>query len=221
MQQTLGKEDTIDVQALKSLLLQRKTTREHFRFPCTTEQAFNILQAAYIAEVEFRKRKYIEDRNVLMNLEKVAQILTDDDSKFGIILCGVCGNGKTTMLYAFQSALNYLVSTGFLNRDHRIQIIDAKEILHYGKDFGQFKQFRSRNMIGIEDLGREETGVFDYGNLLNPVIDLLEYRYNFQLFTFITTNLVPKNIREKYGNRVADRFNEMFEVVVFENNSYR
>lgn len=206
---------------MKSVLLRLKITREHFRFPCTKEQAFGILKAAYIAEVEFRRRKYIEDKNVIANLERVSDFITDDSNKFGIILCGVCGNGKTTILYAFQNALNYLIANDYVKREFGIRIIDAKDVLHYGKDFERFRQIKTCNMIGIEDLGREETGVLDYGNLLNPVIDLLEYRYNNQLFTFITTNLTPKDIREKYGKRIADRFNEMLEVVIFENETYR
>lgn len=203
------------------MLLRLKTTREHFRFPFTNEQAFDIMKAAYIAEVEFRRRKYIEDKNVISNLKRVSEFLTDNGNKFGIMLCGVCGNGKTTMLYAFQSALNFLISSNYVSRDFGIRIIDAKDLLHYGKDFEKFSQIKRNSMIGIEDLGREETGVLDYGNLLNPVIDLLEYRYNCQLFTFITTNLTPKDIRDKYGKRIADRFNEMLEVVVFENETYR
>ena len=41
------------------------------------------------------------------------------------------------------------------------------------------------------------------------------------LFTFITTNLTKSQIREKYGNRIADRFNEMLEVIIFKNETYR
>lgn len=76
-------------------------------------------------------------------------------------------------------------------------------------------------MLGIEDMGREATEVIDFGNVLNPVIDLLEYRYNQQLFTFITTNLKADEVRKKYGDRIADRFNEMLEVIIFGNTTYR
>lgn len=59
------------------------------------------------------------------------------------------------------------------------------------------------------------------GHVVNPISDLIGSRYRDQLFTFITTNLTPREIRQKYGNRVADRFNEMTEPVVFENDTYR
>ena len=76
-------------------------------------------------------------------------------------------------------------------------------------------------MIGLEDIGREATEVMDYGNLISPIIEMIEYRYDHQLFTFITTNLTPKQLREKYGSRIADRFNEMLEVIIFTNETYR
>ena len=76
-------------------------------------------------------------------------------------------------------------------------------------------------MLSIDDLGVEPSEVLDYGNVLSPVIELLSRRYNAQLFTIVTTNLTPKQIREHYGERIADRFNEMFERIVFENSTYR
>ena len=76
-------------------------------------------------------------------------------------------------------------------------------------------------MLAIEDMGREPAEILEFGNTASPVIDLLEYRYDNQLFTFITTNLTPAQIREKYGNRIADRFNEMMETIVFKNGTYR
>ena len=56
---------------------------------------------------------------------------------------------------------------------------------------------------------------------MTPLIDLISIRYEEQLFTMITTNLKPNDIRERYGDRIADRFNEMLEKIVFENPSYR
>ena len=134
---------------------------------------------------------------------------------------GVCGNGKTTLVYAFQNLLNYLSDIGMFDERTGISVIDAKEVARYIKDEKTFQNLKDRQMIAIEDMGREPVEVLEYGNILNPVIDLLEHRYNEQLFTIITTNLVPKEIRERYGNRIADRFNEMFDKVIFNNSTYR
>ena len=60
-----------------------------------------------------------------------------------------------------------------------------------------------------------------FGNMITPIADILEYRYQEMLPTYITSNLTPKQLLEKYGKRVVDRFNEMFEVIVLTNGSYR
>lgn len=186
----------------------------------TIEQAKAIMLAAYQAEVEYRDMVFTSDKFTTDNINRVAEYLVNPKTKFGIMLSGKCGNGKTTMLYAFQSAMNYLSRAKFFD-DKGIRIIDAKDIISYTKDTKRYDPMRSSEMLGIEDMGREPTEIMDYGNILNPVIDLLEYRYSNQLFTVITTNLTPKEIREKYGDRIADRFNEMLCNIVFENNTYR
>ena len=76
-------------------------------------------------------------------------------------------------------------------------------------------------LLAIDDLGKEPAEVMNYGNIINPMVELIEKRYKRQLFTLATTNLTPRQIREKYGARMADRFNEMFNVVIFKSESYR
>ena len=76
-------------------------------------------------------------------------------------------------------------------------------------------------MLGIDDMGKEPAEIMNYGTIMNPVIDLLEQRYRRQVFTAITTNLTAKEIKNKYGTRVSDRFKEMLEVIVFQDIGYR
>lgn len=208
---------------MKQNLLHQKITRERFKFPMTQEQAEDVLMAAYQAEIDFRHRIFEDDEPTRENIKRVAKFLTDDNQKFGMIFLGLCGNGKTTMLYAFQQSVNYLNRNNLFADSSQvgIQIMDAKEIAGIAKDVKEFRTIKNRPMLAIEDMGREPTEVLDYGNILNPVIDLIEYRYDAQLFTIITTNLNPEEIRAKYGARVADRFNEMLEKIIFKNKSYR
>ena len=187
----------------------------------TKQQTVDALIAAYRAEVEYRRRTFVADDATKANIEQFATFLTSDGSRFGVLFSGICGNGKTTLLYAFQTLLNYLSDLGMFDEHTGITIVDAKEVVLYAKDVKRFRELKERPRLAIEDMGREAVDVLDYGNVLNPVIDLLEYRYNEQLFTIITTNLVPKEIRERYGNRIADRFNEMFDKVIFANETYR
>lgn len=150
--------------------------------------------------------------------------------------CGTCGNGKTTLLYAFQRVVSYLQDRrhfSFLDSDNAsfkasIEIFRAKEVAQISRDQKQFKSLMQRPMLAIDDMGTEPAEVHDYLNINTPVADVIDYRYNHQLFTFITTNLVAQQkddkdvtIRMKYGDRIADRFNEMLHVIIFKDITYR
>lgn len=202
-------------------LIAQKSTRKIFRLPLTTEQAFNMLLGAYKAEVAYRHREFVYDDPTKANILKVAEFLTSAPGKFGFMLIGNCGNGKTTLLYAFQNLLNYLSRREVVPKDCGIQIVDAREVTVKARDYKEMSALKSRPMLAIEDMGRESTEVLDYGNVYNPVIDLLEYRYDQQLFTAFTSNLSVDELTEKYGRRIADRFREMFAKVVFKNSTYR
>ena len=103
-----------------------------------------------------------------------------------------------------------------------IRIVDAKYIAHLCKNNHEaYRNLIKVDMLGIDDLGIEPAEVIDYGNVYTPVIDLLTKRYEEQLFTIITTNLTPQQVREHYGDRIADRLNEMVKKIVFNNGTYR
>lgn len=197
--------------------------KPRFRLPMSAEQAYDCLLAAVMAEVEFRYRRFYVNDDTKAQLHQMANWLTSSSSKFGILLCGECGNGKSTLLKAFQQLLNYLSipnPNGIGN--YGIQITDAKNVAFLGRsDYPAFIKLSQKDMLGIDDLGTEPQEVMDFGNVVTPVIDLLSKRYDEQLFTIITTNLTPKQIRKCYGDRIADRLNEMVEKIVFNNGTYR
>lgn len=208
---------------MKSVLLQRRIMKPRFRLPMSVEQAYDCLLASVMAEVEFRHRTFCENDEVKSQLHQMARWLTSDSSKFGMLLCGGCGNGKSTLLKAFQQLVNVLaIPIPDSQGNYGIQITDAKHVAHLARtDYSAFLRQSQKDMLGIDDLGIEPQEVMDFGNVVTPVIDLLTKRYDEQLFTIITTNLTPKQIREHYGDRIADRLNEMMEKIVFVNNSYR
>ena len=223
---TFEKDEIIDVQTLKSVLLKRKTTLPRFRLPMSQEQAVQLMIAAYEAEVEFRHGTCRLDENTTKAINSLAECLTKQSPKFGLMFCGTCGNGKTTMLFALRSAISYLARAGYIQTDNSTEsssllVVDAKDIVSYAREPNEMKKLAARRMLAIEDLGKEAAEVLDYGNVINPAVDLLEKRYDNQLFTVITTNLRAREIREKYGDRIADRFNEMLDVIIFKGNSYR
>jgi DNA replication protein DnaC len=213
----------IDVGQLKSILLQRKNMKPRFMLPISAEQAYDCLLAATMAELEYRHRSFYENDDAKAQLRQMARWLTSGSSKFGMLMCGEYGNGKSILLKAFQQLLNILaipIPDGHGN--YGIQITDAKYVAHLARtDNSAFLQLSQKDMLGIDDPGTESQEVMDFGNVVTPVIDLLTKRHDEQLFTIITTNLTPKQIREHYGDRIAERLNEMVEKIVFTNNSYR
>ena len=213
-----------------SEIKRHRTTAARFRFNMSEQDALDLLAAHYMFEVERRHKKVQLDENTVNNLRKIAHYITMPDPKFGVMLCGTCGNGKTTLLYALRAAIDYLNDRkqfehlrNQANPYDKIQLafVDAKEVVDIYRDKAKFDDLRRERLLAIDDLGKEPAEVLDYGNVTNPLIDLLEYRYLYQKFTCITTNLDAKQIREKYGTRIADRFNEMLEVIVFQDISYR
>lgn len=196
---------------------------ESFKFPMTVDEAEAYIRGAFEAQVELRGGTVEYDEMTTKNLRLVAETLAGDSHKFGLLLAGTCGNGKTTTLRAVQSVIKLLNNTYYNRSGQRIgnRLLEAKEITKLSDKDGQLTVYKTVPVLFLDDLGREPTEVLKYGNVSSPITELLEYRYNQRLTTIVTTNLEPSEIREKYGDRIADRFNEMFALVSYTGVSYR
>lgn len=189
----------------------------------TVDEAEAYIRGAFEAQVELRGGTVEYDEMTNKNLRLVAETLAGDSHKFGLLLAGTCGNGKTTTLRAVQSVVMLLNNTYYNRRGEGIgnRLLEAKEITGLSEKDGQLVAYKTVPVLFLDDLGREPTEVLKYGNVTSPITELLEYRYNQRLTTIVTTNLEPSEIREKYGDRIADRFNEMFALVSYTGASYR
>lgn len=187
-----------------------------------------MLRSAYAQEVENRNMVCSSDENIAEYLDKIAETMTTKSTKCGILLCGNCGNGKTTTMNAFFKVCKFLegacrkkaMERGDL-KSWSIQSTSARRISQVAKDEALMNDAKTATVLCIDDVGLEPTEVLDFGNAINPVIEIMEHRYRQQLFTFITTNLTPAQIREKYGDRIADRFNETMKCIVYKNPTFR
>lgn len=210
---------------LKSQLTGRKTTMGFVKFPMPTEEAALYIEAALQVEVEKRGRTFGDSDELQGHIVQIARMFTEPTTKFGILLCGGVGNGKSSMMYALQNLIKSLKiplngNTTFDTWGMRVE--SAKFIYNQVKvDSQEYRQIQIANMLGIDDLGEEETTLINYGNRVTPVIDLISYRYCRMLFTMVTTNLTPAQIRATYGDRIADRFNEMMLILPYKNPSFR
>ncbi len=181
------------------------------------------LLAAYQAEVERRHRLFEQNEYFNEQLNLIANYLTGGSKKFGLMFCGLCGNGKTTWAKALQllvSGLNLKNPTN--NLYYVFPLCNAKDLAMRSKgNYNDWRNLMRYQLMIVDDLGTEPREVMEFGNVYTPLIDLITTRYEEQLYTIFTTNLTPAQLEEKYGKRIVDRLNEMVEKVVFENESYR
>ena len=181
------------------------------------------LLAAYQAEVERRHKVFERNEHFDAQLNLIANYLTGGSKKFGLMFCGLCGNGKTTWAKALQLLASGLNLKNPINNLYYVfPLWNAKDLATRSKgNYSDWRNVMRYQLMIVDDLGTEPREVMEFGNVYTPLIDLITTRYEEQLYTIFTTNLTPAQLEEKYGKRIVDRLNEMVEKVVFENESYR
>ncbi len=211
---------------LSRQLWRQRITRGGFSLPLTVEEAYLLVYRAYAVEVSLRGGTLHADEHTTAAVAQVAKALArPDQMRTGLLLCGTPGNGKSTMLRAVQNAVNWLDNRGRFpieRRDrglNRLAIVEAKALA--AADEREQNRVALTPVLGLEDMGAEAAETLRFGNVVTPVADLIEKRYTARRYTIVTTNLTPGEIRSRYGARVADRLNEMMQVVIFRSASYR
>ena len=76
----------------------------------------------------------------------------------------------------------------------------------------EFRRYRDASILLLDDLGAERKPT-EFTEEIN--FRLINWRYENHKPTLITSNLVPKEIAERLGDRVTSRLIEMCEPVVF------
>lgn len=181
------------------------------------------LLAAYQAEVERRHRVFERNEDFDAQLNLIANYVTGGSKKFGLMFCGLCGNGKTTWAKALQLLVSGLNLKNPINNLYYVfPLWNAKDLAMRSKgNYNEWRNVMRYQLMIVDDLGTEPREVMEFGNVYTPLIDLITTRYEEQLYTIFTTNLTSAQLEEKYDKRIVDRLNEMVEKVVFENESYR
>ena len=219
----MNKKSQIRVEELKYRLLQQRITNTRFKLPMSFDDARVYLLAAYQAEVERRHKVFERNEHFDAQINLIANYLTGGSKKFGLMFCGLCGNGKTTWAKALQLLVSGLNLKNPINNLYYVfPLWNAKDLAMRSKgNYNDWRNVMRYQLMIVDDLGTEPREVMEFGNVYTPLIDLITTRYEEQLYTIFTTNLTPAQLEEKYGKRIVDRLNEMVEKVVFENESYR
>lgn len=150
------------------------------------------------------------------------------DSDKGLLLYGPVGTGKSTILKIIQlydrysngrDQTGYYLSGGFPIES---ATFIANQYSRKGVD-GIFKHDGLNGIgLGIDEVGREPRVKY-FGSEMDVIQYILQTRYDNRRTckTFITTNMFPDQFEPKYGEYIADRINEMFNVLEIKGSSRR
>lgn len=148
----------------------------------------------------------------------------------GIFFYGNCGTGKSLFFEILEE-----VYKCHNNPAYRIKTVNTIELTdNIISELSRPNQLASRDMtlyqkystgsVHFEDLGAERK-LNHFGNSIEIVSDIIQLRYlksrRSVCKSFMTSNLSPDQIRKRYGERLHDRFFELFNFVEMEGKSRR
>lgn len=129
-----------------------------------------------------------------------------------LLLLGPTGTGKTHQTYG---AIRELAITGVAASWVVTTAADMYAALRprHGIDSeAEFRRYRNASILLLDDLGAERKPT-EFTEEIN--FRLINWRYENHKPTLITSNLVPKEISDRLGDRVTSRLIEMCQRVVF------
>ena len=207
-----------------------------FYLPYDCELVKTMLGVKYKAEVlsRIQPENYRQlEAELVQNIGDVAKWLCNPQKRPGLLLYGKVGTGKTTLLRAICATINTVCEREQFDNGRKEETIDGYNCISIVKAKGIINDYinpQSRpryelmtkvSLMAIDELGVEPMESKSFGNVSEPLIDLFCERYDRQLCTFVSTNLGNAEIRQRYGTRLADRFNEMFATIPFNGQSFR
>lgn len=144
------------------------------------------------------------------------------DSNKGLLLRGDIGTGKSTImqiLNRYSCFTRGKAKGGYPIGGFRIDSVSciANGFSMRGKDALELYTYNNGTprMICFDELGREPIPAKYFGTELNVMQYIFQCRYELrhEAITHVTTNLTIKEIQRIYGAYIADRINEMFNVL--------
>lgn len=161
---------------------------------------------------------YMEGRSDRLNANK------------GLLLRGDIGTGKSTIMQILNRYSHFTrgkTKGGYPVGGFRIDSASyiANSYSMRGKDALELYTYNSGTprMICFDELGREPMPAKYFGTELNVMQYIFQCRYELrhEALTHATTNKTISEIQRLYGAYIADRINEMFNVVELNGSSRR
>lgn len=214
-------------QLLALLERRRQTTSKPRKFSINSASlVFPEFYKEAIAErgCVFESHEYIDN---LIN--RIGKWLEDPNAPIGLLLAGPPGNGKTTVVRALKKLIALSGYKDPVNLDNYgkperacLYVINAYDLPKlYIENDSRFQFLKKTGLLAVDDLGVGADEINKYGNIYTPFLDLFYYRYENKLMTILTSNLTKSKLNERYGDRFADRTNEMMFRLGFPEFSFR
>jgi len=201
--------------------MQKAPTIQRFRIEDNWENIAMALLEAYKIIVDGRTIPYEKNKYIWNACKSTAKWLTEG-KKTGLLFYGNVGNGKTTMTRAICSLVNTLYFSASSDERKTIFMFSALELEKMIVDDPlRFQKLKKCPMLCIDDIGLEAQKIKSWGNELQPIPELIYYRYDNQLLTIASSNLCKEDLQVKYGERIGDRFAEIFDRIAFTHKSFR
>lgn len=176
----------------------------------------------------------VDDRNKVL-LSSLYNWVWNKEGLFdpckGLLFWGPIGVGKSALLKGLQRYYGKInqYCYGFSKNNIGFKLTSAAEIalLYAEKGMSGIAQYTDRNCmchLAIDELGREPLDAKHYGTEISVVQVILQLRYEVrrEFITLATTNLNPDTEFERtYGDYIADRVKELFNVIEIKGKSRR
>lgn len=194
--------------------------RSYKAYVAMSYEDFKELISAYAYDIMLQrsvKTAYVIDVNNGPIIKQLYLYFTNNPEcrwnlNAGIMFAGSVGCGKSLLMMAYLRISNEY-SRKITTTVHAKALGD--QIRKNGME-----TYYKRPMF-IDELGREETEIKDYGTVIKPVIDLIAHRYEAGARTYATTNFNFKSLENFYGEFIRNRMEEMMTFVKFPGESRR
>lgn len=181
-----------------------------------------ILKSTTLKDRFFEYSQYVMEGGYTVSEKTKPQIdkffNTLEEGKYGIVIYGKCGTGKTQLFDTVRKLLTTKDKIYFRKRSALDIVLDFNTHGH------QIFRQDDNNNVFYDDLGSEEDG-YRYGEKVNTFEKFIQLRYNIYRshgkVTHFTTNLTEKEVQKKYGERCWSRLREMCKHVILNDEDKR
>lgn len=209
----------------------REREQKLFEYKCQTNMSyeeFRALLTAYATDI-MRTRSVtkpfdIDSKNEPIIFQLYLYFIGSTDCAWnlnaGLIFAGKIGSGKTVLMTAFLK-----ITDEYTRR--RTVVAHAKQLANLIKK--NTIEFYEKRPMFVDDLGKEETEIKDFGTIVRPWIDLFSLRYDAGARTYATTNFKIKDhsnpkgpdLTDIYGEFICSRMAEQMTLVFIPGESRR